>query len=564
MGTVSQKAKALWVGCVIVLSSLMIFAGCSEAPTGFTADTGSADVTIRLGRVGSLGKTASIASITLTRVIVMITSGNDKGVADTIILSGNQGQTVMKTYGKLACDKDWTLRVWTEDAKGMVVHSGGKIFRVESEKTTAVAIDLNADYSMVKANFFGIPEGISRCELVVNGQSVASETLVQDEMSDTLAQKNWTAENLQLAYDYLPTGISNKITLNAYGVSSGKTVLLYSADTILTALPGEDKSYVLVLRFVGPVIPPTGAASIQVVIGQIGTLTINGIFDHANFSSDSLAVRAILDANGYGSMALSNVASVASGRIILLNFTGFKLTKMPKEIGRLTALKSLYLGYNNLTALPPEIGHLTSLTILSIYHNPIFALPKEIGQLGQLQQLNAYCCNLSNLPEEISQLTNLTQLMISNNAIRRLPSNIGNCSNLTYIGAENNQITGIPASIGCLSKLSLLIIYDNQLSRLPAELCECRALTQINVSRNYISALPDSIGKQTELLSLIATGNQLTQLPPSIIHLKKLIRLALHSNSLCNLSEPISTWLDANREAWTTGDDWRTSQNCFR
>ncbi len=553
MCSASKRIKLVLTGMVITLSMMVLSAGCSKAPTGFTPETGSADVNINLGRVGSLGKTAATVTIDLAKVIVNIKSGNDKLIADTIILTGNQAKTIMKTYSKLACDKEWTLTALTEDAKGVVVHSGGKAFRVEAGKTTAVSLDLDADYSMLKANFFGIPESINRCELLVNGQSVASETFVQDSR---------IGGTLQLAFDYLSTGAMNKITLNAYGVRFGQTALLYSADTVLIALPGEDKSYTLVLRWVGPDTPPSGTASIQVVIGQIGTLVINGSFDESNFRTDSLAVRAILDANGYDTMPVRKVACVSSGRIVEINMSNFGLTTMPGDIGKLTAIKSLCLGYNKLTSLPPEIGKCSSLVYLSLYHNPLTAFPKEIGQLGQLQTLYAYCCDLTDLPEEMSRLKNLTKLVIFDNAIRHLPSNIGDCSNLNYFAADYNQITEIPASIGRLTKLSLLMIYSNQLSGLPEEICQCRALTQINMSRNPIGALPDSIGNLTELWGLIATGNGLTDLPSSIVNLKKLGYFAMHNNQLCNLSTPIAAWLDSNRAAWTTKDDWRLSQDC--
>src|SRR5688500_809701 len=47
--------------------------------------------------------------------------------------------------------------------------------------------------------------------------------------------------------------------------------------------------------------------------------------------------------------------------------------------GRLLSLSGL-----GLTRVPPEIGELTALTMLSLYDNQLTTLPPEIGQLGAL------------------------------------------------------------------------------------------------------------------------------------------------------------------------------------
>ena len=60
---------------------------------------------------------------------------------------------------------------------------------------------------------------------------------------------------------------------------------------------------------------------------------------------------------------------------------------MPAEIGLLTTLKTLYLGYNQLTSLPAEIGQLTALKSLFLNYNQLTSLPAEIGQLTSLELL---------------------------------------------------------------------------------------------------------------------------------------------------------------------------------
>ncbi len=268
-----KRIKVVLAGMVISLSMMVLSTGCSKTPTGFTPETGSADVTINLGRVGSLGKTAATVTIDLTKVIVSITSGNDKVIADTIILSGNQGRTVMKTYDKLTCDKEWTLTVWTEDAKGVVVHSGGKAFRVEAGKTTAVSLDLNAIYSMLVAHFCPIPDSVTRCQLLIDGIKVDDiEFTKQSLLGDTIG----------LSYDYLETNVSQRIKLDVYGEMYGINSLLYTGDTMITPLPGINANYTVILKWVGPNVLPSGQIVMTISFGPVGTVTVNGLIRKPN------------------------------------------------------------------------------------------------------------------------------------------------------------------------------------------------------------------------------------------------------------------------------------------
>ena len=55
---------------------------------------------------------------------------------------------------------------------------------------------------------------------------------------------------------------------------------------------------------------------------------------------------------------------------------------MPPEIGRLTALRYLWLRSNQLAALPPEIGCLTALKELRVAGNPLQSPPPEVVKQG--------------------------------------------------------------------------------------------------------------------------------------------------------------------------------------
>ena len=100
--------------------------------------------------------------------------------------------------------------------------------------------------------------------------------------------------------------------------------------------------------------------------------------------------------------------TMENGRVVELELEGFGLTgAVPAEIGRLSALRTLNLGYNQMTSLPAEIGQLTSLTRLDLDDNQLTSVPAVIWQLAALRQLDLSDNQLTSLPAEIGQLTAL-------------------------------------------------------------------------------------------------------------------------------------------------------------
>ena len=64
------------------------------------------------------------------------------------------------------------------------------------------------------------------------------------------------------------------------------------------------------------------------------------------------------------------------------------IPELPPEIGQLTKLQRLVLGYNQLSSLPPEFGKLTNLRVLLLYGNQLSSLRPEFGRLTNLQSLH--------------------------------------------------------------------------------------------------------------------------------------------------------------------------------
>lgn len=247
----------------------LLFAGCIEttSPTdNSNGETGTAEISIKIGKAGILGKTRSIE---FSKLYIALSAQNEDTIYDSISLSGYNESTIIKTYTNLASLlKPWTLTAATKDIKGVIIHFGSVQFVVPARQTIPVTLNLLSKYSMLKANFFPIQDSVTRCVLKIDGNKVSDTSIMKQAL---------IGDTVTLAFDYLHTDAAQRVKLDVFGEMWGFDTLLYTGDTLINPLPGESKSYTIVLRWVGPALPPPGNATMHVVIGSIGTTIVNGV-----------------------------------------------------------------------------------------------------------------------------------------------------------------------------------------------------------------------------------------------------------------------------------------------
>jgi hypothetical protein len=258
---------------------------CSDLdpPTAIKSDLGSASVYVKIGKVGALGKKATIQLDTL---YLTLTAPGETTRSAKFPLSANSEQTFSQCFTELASlHKIWTLSAEAKDMLGTVIHSGSISFIVPARRDTSITLTLGAKYSMLKANFFPIRDSVTHCELLVDG-------VIKDDSS--FAKQSLVGDTVEFAFDYLQTNIAQRVRLDVYGQMWGFDTLLYTSDTLIAPQPGVNASYNLTLRWVGPALPPPGSATMIVVLGAVGTQTINGEFeDHFSYTSGFLSNRGI-------------------------------------------------------------------------------------------------------------------------------------------------------------------------------------------------------------------------------------------------------------------------------
>lgn len=165
-----------------------------------------------------------------------------------------------------------------------------------------------------------------------------------------------------------------------------------------------------------------------------------------DYKEDSLAVRAILDANGLDSIRVKNVAVEENGRIVRLLLENKSLYTIPSDIGKLTGLLSLRLRSNILTSLPNEIQNCSLLVNLNCSRNQISNL-SMIVNLNKMVCLQIYENDLDIIPSEIVNLSLLKYLLCQNNKIKTFPEGLSNLKNLQEINFAGNLIEALPDDI---------------------------------------------------------------------------------------------------------------------
>lgn len=238
------------------------------APGGVHGE-GQAELRLKTGPVGALAKSAatpaSAQTIELAALYLTLTADAEVPRMDTIPLSGNGANTVSRSYSGLAAGKTWSIQAHTRDTRGQTIHTGNSTFTVQPGRTAEVSLDLPAYYSMLSARFFPIDDSVTGCRLTVDGWTAV----------DTVFPKqSLVGDTVRLDYDYLSVG-QRRVALSVFGEYDGNAMLLYSGDTLINVLAGQDAGYDIRLVWRGPGVFK-GTAAMSVTLGAAGRVAVNG------------------------------------------------------------------------------------------------------------------------------------------------------------------------------------------------------------------------------------------------------------------------------------------------
>jgi Leucine-rich repeat (LRR) protein len=144
---------------------------------------------------------------------------------------------------------------------------------------------------------------------------------------------------------------------------------------------------------------------------------------------------------------------------------------LPSQLSNLSALKTIYLGYNSgLTGQLPDLSNLSSLEVLSLSNSGLSGdFPSFVAHLTNLTVLDFEDVNFSGQIPNLSALTNLTSLKLSN------------------VSFPDNKI---PQYFNNFKKLKTLFLANCNLRDSVPDFLAKNGITSLNVANNNLSYLP--------------------------------------------------------------------------
>ncbi|CAH8547022.1 unnamed protein product [Heterobilharzia americana] len=171
-------------------------------------------------------------------------------------------------------------------------------------------------------------------------------------------------------------------------------------------------------------------------------------------------------------------------------------------------------------------------------------LPKDMIRLTKLKTLKMSSCELKFIPKVVFQLISLTKLDISENWTNELSPLIGNLVELRYLLAKRMGLSTLPIQIINCCKLHTINVYGNEIISLPDEFSRLYRLKTLYLDcRHFMKALikPKKLSK-VKMVNFIDTFNETGQ---SIItsEMNKSKTSNVSEDTLNSIAERIDTLL---------------------
>ncbi|KAI3810400.1 hypothetical protein L1987_20012 [Smallanthus sonchifolius] len=190
---------------------------------------------------------------------------------------------------------------------------------------------------------------------------------------------------------------------------------------------------------------------------------------------------------------------------------------IPSELGNLHSLDTIFLHINRLSGpIPKQLGNLTGLVNLDLSANSLSGeIPNELGNLNRLKLLNLFMNRLhGSIPDFVAEYPELEKLGLwGNNFTGVIPENLGRNRNLRELDLSSNKLTGsIPCDLCASNQLRILILQKNFLFGLiPEDLGSCLSLVRVRLGDNYLNgSIPDGLIYLPELNLLELQNNYLS------------------------------------------------------
>ncbi|KAE9446810.1 hypothetical protein C3L33_21267, partial [Rhododendron williamsianum] len=222
----------------------------------------------------------------------------------------------------------------------------------------------------------------------------------------------------------------------------------------------------------------------------------------------------------------SSLENLEPGETEVLGF-GRKLFhgENPGKLWESASLEYLSLAGNDLQGkIPGELGNLTNLREIYLGYYNVFegGIPKEFGKLVNLVHMDISKCELDGpIPRELGNLNSLDTLFLHTNLLSgSIPKELGNLTGLVNLDLSINALTGeVPNELVSLQQLRLVNLFMNRLhGSIPDFFADFPRLETLQLwMNNFTGTIPENLGANRNLQALDLSTNKLTgTIPPNL------------------------------------------------
>lgn len=201
------------------------------------------------------------------------------------------------------------------------------------------------------------------------------------------------------------------------------------------------------------------------------------------------------------------------------------LKSLPKEIGKLQKLSTLFIANSEIETLPDEVAELTACTDLEIYNCPkMVSFPEVIGRMPELISLNLSnnrqwsaeeCLKGFNALAEGASKEKIQILYMRECQLEEIPLSIRNLKKIGLLDLAYNRIKTTPAWGKDIAPLQLYL-DNNLLESLPVDeegyFCGYDDMENFSVRYNKLKKFPNIFSAQSQytMKSVDFSGNDIT------------------------------------------------------
>ncbi|KAF5820006.1 putative non-specific serine/threonine protein kinase [Helianthus annuus] len=237
---------------------------------------------------------------------------------------------------------------------------------------------------------------------------------------------------------------------------------------------------------------------------KLSALYLNGcdlslvVHPYVNSSFSSSIVTLSLQENNLNSSMYHWLLPLTSNALVELDLSRNMLDGIPKYLGNLCGLTSLYF-YSNLmpVKLPDFLRNLSGCTSVTLQHLDATSsqftgsVSDDIQNFSSLQDLYLYNNQLDGtISEKVWQLPKLQTLYASSNLLKGVISENIEKSNILYVYLSNNSLEGVPleANMSNISNIEDIDLSSCKLGpRFPKWIQTMKNLSRINLAKTRIS-----------------------------------------------------------------------------